>query len=175
MLCTSGVGRRDAAVHGLSCCREQSELAGCAPNPPRLLPARGSFLPAKPGNSTAGCCCWAGSCAVLCACGKGTRSIPVCSWVSLLPGCPILLHVPSLPSPVVSGGNLVPAGAGRGAWEWGTPLPVHPWGGFQTYSAVALQLRVELRASYSDVCGRGIGCCINHSSGQPAFGAQPCF
>lgn len=118
VLCNSGVGRRDAAVHGLSCCREQSELAGCAPNPPRLLPARGSFLPAEPGNSTAGCCCWAGSCAVLCAGGKGTRSIPVCSWVSLLPGCPILLHVPSLPSPVVAGGNsMPPPGEGHGSGE----------------------------------------------------------
>lgn len=160
-------------MHGLSCCREQSKLEGCAPNPPRLLPARGSFLPAEPGNSTAGCCCWAGSCAVLCAGGKGTRSIPVCSWVSLLPGCPILLHVPSLPSPVVAGGNsMPPLERGMGV---GNSITSAPLGGFQTYSAVALQLRVELRASYSDVCGRGIGCCINHSSGQPAFGAQPCF
>lgn len=33
-LCISGVGRRDAAAHGLSCCREQSELAGCSSQSP---------------------------------------------------------------------------------------------------------------------------------------------
>lgn len=61
---------------------------------------------------------WAGSCAVLCACGQGTCSIPVCSWVSLVLSCPILLRVPS---PAVAGGDLVPAGAGRGAWGGGGP------------------------------------------------------
>lgn len=174
MLCNSGVGRRDAAVHGLSCCREQSELEGCAPNPPRLLPARGSFLPAEPGNSTAGCCCWAGSCAVLCALWQGNAQHPC-----------VLLGIPAtrLPHPAARPITAIsccgwrelhapPLERGMGV---GNPITSAPLGGFQTYSAVALQLRVELRASYSDVCGRGIGCCINHSSGQPAFGARPCF
>lgn len=78
--------------------------------------------------------------------------------------CHLLLWLEGTPCP--------PLERGMGV---GNPITSAPLGGFQTYSAVALQLRVELRASYSDVCGRGIGCCINHSSGQPAFGARPCF